>query len=156
MAGQVEVLMVSLESGDEPTILDSVEAITGRGLAGDRYLLDQPGPHSGDNITLIERGAYEHLEAEGLPVAEPLLRRNIVVSGIDLNALVGREFMIGAVQCRGSELCHPCHYIESLTHPGVLKALVMRGGLRAEIVSGGVINVGDGIAPSPTTQQPVA
>ncbi|MEI7889045.1 MAG: MOSC domain-containing protein [Actinomycetes bacterium] len=149
MSGRVEVLMVSLESGDEPTILESVEAITGRGLAGDRYLLDEPGPHSGDNITLIEREAYEHLAAEGLAVEEPLLRRNLVVTGIDLNDLVGRDFMIGAVQCRGSELCHPCHYIESLTHPGVLKALVMRGGLRAEIVSGGIINVGDEIVPSP-------
>ena len=145
MAGRVELVTVVEESGDDPTVLAEVEAITGRGLVGDRYLLDEPGPHSDSNLTLIEREAHEHLEQEGLAVEEPFLRRNLVVTGIELNPLVGKEFTVGEVLCRGTELCHPCHYLESITKPGVLKAMVLRGGIRAEILRGGVIRTGDEI-----------
>ena len=66
--------------------------------------------------------------------------------GIDLNALVGRRFRVGALECEGIELCEPCTHLEGLTQPGVLKGLVHRGGLRASILSGGEIAVGDPVA----------
>ena len=112
-------------------------------MAGDRYLLASPNMKSSGNVTLIERDAFEHLRSLGIEVEESELRRNLVVSGIALNPLVGREFAIGEVACLGTELCEPCSYIEGRTQPGVLKALVGRGGLRARILTDGVISVGD-------------
>jgi len=72
-------------------------------------------------------------------------RRNVVTRGVPLNHLVGREFQIGAVRLRGTRLCEPCAYLEGLTLPGVLAGLIHRGGLRAEIVTGGTIRVEDAI-----------
>lgn len=65
--------------------------------------------------------------------------------GVALNHLVGREFTIGDVTLRGVRPCEPCGHLERLTRPGVLKGLIHRGGLRAVVVSGGVIRVGDAI-----------
>ncbi len=64
-------------------------------------------------------------------------RRNVVVRGTDLNALVGREFTLGELRCRGSRLCEPCLHLDRLNDGGVLRPLVHRGGLRADIVAGG-------------------
>jgi MOSC domain-containing protein YiiM len=72
-------------------------------------------------------------------------RRNIVTRGIDLNALVGERFAVGEVQCLGQRLCEPCAHLQRLTQPGTLRGLVHRGGLRADILAGGVIRVGDEI-----------
>ena len=74
-------------------------------------------------------------------------RRNVVVRGVDVDALRGRRFRIGAVECVGRRRCEPCAHLERLTRPGVLRALVHRGGLRADIVAGGELRVGDEVAP---------
>ena len=147
-AGRVEAIAIAEDDGAPQLQLESVDALAGRGLRGDRYCLAEPGPESDSNLTLIERAAYEHLESQGIPVKEPLLRRNLIVSGIELNSLVDREFTVGSVRCRGTELCHPCSYLESVTRPGVLKTLVLRGGIRAEILTDGTIHLGDEVAPS--------
>jgi len=60
--------------------------------------------------------------------------------------LVGRDFQVGEVRLRGVRLCEPCSHLEGLTREGVLTGLVHRGGLRADIISGGTIRVGDAIA----------
>ena len=67
--------------------------------------------------------------------------------GIDLNALVGHRFRVGEVECRGDRLCDPCRPLERRTERGVLKGLANRGGLRADVVVGGTIAVGDAITP---------
>jgi hypothetical protein len=66
-------------------------------------------------------------------------RRNIITRGIDLNALVGRRFRIDNVECVGQRLCEPCAHLERLTTKGVLRGLIHRGGLRADILSDGLI-----------------
>lgn len=147
MAGRVERIVIAPAAGADTVEPRSVEALAGRGLAGDRYLLAEAGGSAKGNITLIERAAFDHLADLGLEVDESELRRNLVVTGIALNPLLGREFRIGDVRCRTTELCEPCSYIEKRTAPGVLKALVERGGIRAEIIDSGTISIGDPVEP---------
>ncbi len=123
--------------------LDEVSAIAGCGLEGDRYCIDEPGEKSFENLTLIEQEAYDFLATIDLELPTNALRRNLLTSGIELNRLVGEEFMVGEVRCLGTELAEPCNYIQGRTLPGVLKAMVGRGGLRCQILEGGVIAVGD-------------
>jgi MOSC domain-containing protein YiiM len=68
-----------------------------------------------------------------------------VTVGADLNALVGREFLVGEVRLRGLRLCEPCNYLAKISFPETLKGLVHQGGLRAQIVSGGWLHVGDNV-----------
>ena len=129
---------------------ESAHAIAGRGLEGDRYF-DGAGywskhPGVGREITLIEVEAIEALEREKkIAIAPSAARRNLVTRGVPLNHLVGREFQIGEVRLRGIRLCEPCDYLEGLTTKGVLTGLMHRGGLRADVVSGGTIRAGDPI-----------
>lgn len=148
MAGRVDLIIIAAESGAEPSTPSSVEAIEGRGLAGDRYLLGEQGGSRKGNLTLIEGSSFDHLISLDLELGEAELRRNLVVSGIELNPLVGREFSVGDVLCRATELCEPCRYIERRTKQGVLAALVGRGGIRAEILSGGTVSIGDPVVPA--------
>lgn len=127
-------------------------AISGRGLEGDRYAAGAgtftPGSDllRGYDITLIESEVLERLTlADGTRLVPEDSRRNIVSRGIDLNALVGREFRIGSVHAFGQRLCEPCVHLQRLTRPGVVKGLVHKGGLRADVVSGGEIRIGDRI-----------
>jgi MOSC domain-containing protein YiiM len=132
---------------------ESAHAIAGRGLEGDRYF-DGAGywsthPNVGREITLIEMEAIEALEREKkIAIIPAAARRNLVTRGVPLNHLVGREFQIGEVRLRGIRLCEPCDYLEGLTMKGVLTGLIHRGGLRADIVSGGTIRVGDAVLES--------
>jgi MOSC domain-containing protein YiiM len=132
---------------------DRVDAIAGHGLRGDRYA-DATGTYSGTgrdarDVTLIEREAIDAVRTEdtGVDVHEQETRRNLVTQGVALNHLVGRTFTVGAVRMRGLRLAEPCAYLEQLTGlAGVRAALVHRGGLRAEILDGGELHVGDAIA----------
>jgi MOSC domain-containing protein YiiM len=72
----------------------------------------------------------------------PATRRNVLTRGIDVNALVGRTFRIGDVLCHGSRLCEPCVHLDRLSGPGLLRPLIHRGGLRADILTDGKIEVG--------------
>lgn len=124
-----------------------VDAVAGKGLEGDRYFLG-PGAsfESLDvsrEITLIESEAIEALHEKGIALEPGDARRNVVTQGVPLNHLVGRTFLVGKVRLRGTRLCEPCSHLEAMTQKGVLKELIHRGGLRADIVSGGVIHVGD-------------
>ena len=130
-----------------------VRAITGKGLEGDRYAIEA-GKYSGTRVedamravTLIEREAIAGAVSEyGVELGEQETRRNIVTEGVPVNHLVGRVFTVGDVQLRGYDLSEPCTYLEGLTRPGVRKALVHRGGIRAEILNDGQIRVGDRIS----------
>ena len=145
--GRVEAIAVARTAEAPMTLLEEAGAHAGRGLEGDRYF-DGRGTFSnpasnGHDLTLIEA---EQLEAITLssghtPTPEDA-RRNIVTRGIDLNALVGRRFSVGEVECAGCRLCEPCAHLERLTEVGLLRALVHRGGLRADIVTDGRIAIG--------------
>jgi MOSC domain-containing protein YiiM len=116
----------------------SVTAVPGKGLVGDRHFADHHEP--GDALTLIEA---EVLEDVGLTGAEA--RRQVVVRGVRLNDLIGKRFMVGDVECLGVEICEPCRHLQSLTRPGIIKDLIHRGGLSADILTDGIICVGDEI-----------
>ena len=128
--------------------LGSVRAVAGKGLEGDRYangvgtFSGQVG--SGREVTLIEVEAITSLAREyDVEIDAADSRRNLVTQDLPLNHLVGREFKVGDVILRGSRLCEPCGHLETLTRPGVRRGLVHRGGLRAEVVDGGIIRTGD-------------
>lgn len=130
--------------------VEQVEALPGQGLAGDRYALGlgtwsaKPQWHS--EITLIECEALAALEREkGLVLAPGTHRRNLVTRGVALNHLVEREFTVGAVHLLGLRLCEPCKYLDEKTQPGVREALIHRGGLRAQVLVGGILRIGDPI-----------
>jgi MOSC domain-containing protein YiiM len=127
-----------------------VQAVVGKGLEGDRYAAKlgtySNDPGSGRDVTLIEIEAVEALRRDyGLALEVGLTRRNIVTRGMYLNHLVDKEFSIRSVVLRGTRLCDPCAHMERLTLKGALRGLIHRGGLRAEIVKGGMIRVGDSI-----------
>lgn len=148
--GEVVSIHIAAKAGIPMDSPRSAKAVVARGLEGDRYF-DGAGywsnhPHVGREITLIEIESIEALEKEKNITVEPAAaRRNIVTRGVPLNHLVGREFRVGAVRLRGKRLCEPCDYLEGLTVKGVLTGLIHRGGLRADIILGGTISVGDEI-----------
>jgi MOSC domain-containing protein YiiM len=154
MSGTVEGLFVAPAAEAPCTAVESAEAVAGRGLRGDRYFDGQgtfggPGA-AGHQITLIEREALDELAARtGIELDSADARRNVVTSGVDLNALAGRRFVIGDVEIVGRRWCEPCAHLQRLTTPGVLRGLVHRGGLRADIVRGGTIARGDLVRPLP-------
>jgi hypothetical protein len=145
--GRVELLALAGAAELPMRVVAQATAHAGRGLEGDRYF-DARGtfsdPHAtGHDLTLIEAEVIDRLAPTRAAIAPEDARRNVVTRGIDLNALVGHAFAIGAVICVGRRLCEPCAHLQRLTAPGTLRALVHRGGLRADIVAGGVIRVGD-------------
>jgi MOSC domain-containing protein YiiM len=145
MAGRVEGIYIAAEHGDSPGPVDSVRAVAGRGLEGNRYFFDEAAP--GTALTLIAAEAVEAMEREhGISIETRESRRNVVTRGIDVNALVGKRFRVGDVECRGVELCEPCAGLQAMTKPGVIKGLAHRGGLNADILSDGNITVGDTVA----------
>jgi MOSC domain-containing protein YiiM len=146
--GSVEGIYIAPERRAATRPVDEVQAVAGRGLEGDRYYAGE-GTWSGErdpgrDITLIEAEAIEGLARDdGIELRPGEARRNVVTRGIGLNDLVGHRFTVGSVECVGHELCDPCNHLQKMTKPGVLKGLVNRGGLRADIVTGGRITVGD-------------
>jgi hypothetical protein len=141
--GRVELLAVAPAAEAPMTLVETAVVRAGRGLEGDRYF-DGRGSFSnrharGHDLTLIEAEALEGL------LAPADARRNVVTRGIDLNALVGKRFLVGEVECLGQRLCEPCALLEKLTERGILRALVHIGGLRADVLTDGTIRAGDPI-----------
>ena len=130
-----------------------VRVVPGKGIEGDRYFKgnatysDRPGPHR--ELTLIELETIDALEREyGYRLEPDLSRRNLLVSGVPLNHLIDREFTIGGVRLRGILLCEPCaNLAETSGHSNIINHMMHRGGLRAEILTEGVIQVGAGVSP---------
>lgn len=139
-----------------------VRAVPGRGLVGDRYYAGRGyysarPSYGGREVTLIETETLEALRSGvvnaagdrlGIELTAAESRRNIATAGVPLNHLVDRTFLVGPVRMRGTRLCEPCQYLETLTgRPRLLQALLHRGGLRAQILTEGVIRVGDVVRP---------
>jgi MOSC domain-containing protein YiiM len=147
MTGRVEAINIAAELEGECRPVEAVEALAGQGLRGDRYFSETPREQGeARDITLIQAEALEGLQEEhGIELSGAGSRRNVLTRGIDLNALVGKRFTVGEAECVGIELCEPCNHLQKMTQPGVLRGLVHRGGLRADVVRGGRIAVGDAV-----------
>jgi hypothetical protein len=141
--GTVQAIYVSPSAGEPTQALRRVQALAGRGLAGDRHVVGAgtfPSGLAGSALTLIEAEVCDSFDP---PLPADAHRRNVVTRGIGLNGLVGREFTIGEVPCRGRRLCEPCTVMQRYAGRPVLRALVHRGGLRADILQDGEFVVGD-------------
>jgi MOSC domain-containing protein YiiM len=145
--GTVESIYVASAAQGPMQAVGQVVAIPGAGLEGDRYALKlgtfyKPEPDY--ELTLIEAEAIEALRRDyQVELAAGDARRNIVTRNVPLNHLVGKEFAIGDVRIRGIRLCEPCDHLQNVTGKPVLKGLLHRGGLRAQILTPGTIRVGD-------------
>jgi MOSC domain-containing protein YiiM len=133
----VEAIHLGAPRTPELWTVESVQAVAGKGLEGDRHFHANGAP-PGQALTLV---TAEVVEEVGLKPGET--RRQVTVRGVDVNGLVGKRFRIGEVECLGVELCEPCRHLEEMTRPGIIKELTHRAGINADIVVGGVIRVGD-------------
>jgi len=145
-AGRVEWIGIRAERRAPVASLDQVEAIAGYGLAGDHYASKSNGKRQ---VTLIQS---EHLEAVAkilgkAEVRADGVRRNLLVSGINLLALRNRQFRIGAVLLEGSGPCDPCSRMEEVLGVGGYSAMRGHGGITARILEGGVLKVGELVLP---------
>jgi MOSC domain-containing protein YiiM len=145
--GTVDSIYIAAAAQGPPQSVAQVAAIPGTGLEGDRYALKlgtfyKPTPDR--ELTLIEAEAIEALGRDyHVELAAGDARRNIVTRNVPLNHLVGKDFAIGDVRIRGIRLCEPCDHLQRVTGKSVIKGLLHRGGLRAQILTPGMIRVGD-------------
>lgn len=149
MSNIIAIHVAPDESGPMQSVAE-VRAVAGMGLEGDRYFnvvaKDGKKEKTGRHATLIESEALTALERDyQLTLRADQSRRNILTRGVALNHLVGREFRIGEAVFRGIRLCEPCRHLEKLSGLSVMRGLLHRGGLRAEIVQDGLIRAGDAI-----------
>jgi len=159
--GTVVSIHIAPEASAPTRSITEVRVFPGRGLEGDRYFTgtgfySKKSSYGGREVTLIETESVEalfrevlnaHRERLGVKLTAAETRRNIATSGVPLNHLVDREFYVGAVLMRGTRLCEPCKHLEDLTQDGVMSGLIHRGGLRAQILTEGVISVGNAVRP---------
>jgi hypothetical protein len=141
-SGTVDALLVAPAAEAAAVRVERAVAVAGRGLEGDRYFAGAGTFQPGNALTAVEAEALE-----ALPLGFEEARRNVVTRGIDLNALVGRRFRIGEVECRAVRLAEPCAHLQRLTRPGVLRGLVHRAGIRVDLLTDGTIAVGDSVEP---------
>jgi MOSC domain-containing protein YiiM len=147
--GTVDSIYIAAAAQGPPQSVAQVAAIPGAGLEGDRYALKlgtfyKPTPDR--ELTLIEAEAIEAMGRDyHIELAAGEARRNIVTRNVALNHLVGKEFAIGEVRIRGIRLCEPCDHLQRVTGKAVIKGLLHRGGLRAQILTPGMIRVGDAV-----------
>lgn len=143
----LERILVHPEAAGPAVEVARIRVVPGRGLEGDRYYAGI-GTFSvegkpGQDLTLIEAEALAALASEhGIELSAEASGRNVVTRGIDLNALVGRRFRIGDVECVGDRLCEPCATLERRTEAGVMRGLAGRGGLRADVLTEGELVAG--------------
>jgi MOSC domain-containing protein YiiM len=150
--GKIISINIAADAGALMQSVSEARAVPGKGLEGDRYFLRKgtfSKPEPDRELTLIEAEAIEAMKRE-LDVDYGLSdsRRNVVTRGVPLNHLVGKEFWMGKVKARGLRLCEPCSHLQKLSHEKVLPGLVHRGGLRAQILTEGLIRVGETVRES--------
>jgi MOSC domain-containing protein YiiM len=118
------------------------QCIAGQGIVGDRFFGHKEG-YKGQ-ITFFSTEVFKRLcNALGIPGATPrALRRNVVVSGVDLNTLIGCRFTIGETEFEGVEECRPCYWMDQALAPGAEEFLKGRGGLRARVLTDGHLDAG--------------
>jgi MOSC domain-containing protein YiiM len=131
------------EPGDSPVVeMQQLECLAGKGIVGDRFFGFKPN-YKGQ-ITFLEQEVYLDL-CQLLKVSDRspgAFRRNVITKGVRLNDLIGVEFELQGVKLRGAEECRPCYWMDRAFGPGAEVAMQGRGGLRAEILSDGVLRLG--------------
>jgi MOSC domain-containing protein YiiM len=149
MTGHITAIFVAPSRHVEQLAVEAVQLKTGKGVVGDRFFgHSQKIP--GRNLTLIEVEAIEECIANyGQPIELNATRRNFLTRGIRLNELVGKTFRVGGVLCRGVELCEPCRVLarqfphQSLSQALIIRAFTNKGGLRADVLTDGIVRLGD-------------
>ncbi len=132
--------------GPHPTLdVAAAEVKAGLGLVGDRFY--GKGENFDGHITFFAWEVFQALQAEfAKPAATPVVfRRNVISEGVNLNQLIGQEFMLDGIRFRGTKHCAPCRWMDIGFAPGALKFLHGRGGLRAQVLSDGVLHRGKAI-----------
>jgi MOSC domain-containing protein YiiM len=150
--GLVETICIAPDAGAPMQPLSEVEAIVGVGLVGDRYA-NQTGFYSARptdpgarEVTLFEAEVLDLLRSDfGIGLTGVEHRRNLTLRGVRLSPLIGQQFRIGDVLLEGVKDCPPCEHLQELVGKPVLRPLVNRGGLRARVLEGGTIRVGDSV-----------
>ncbi len=148
LRGTVEGLAVAPAAEAPMQLLEVAQARAGRGLEGDRYaagagtFTPRAGRRPGYDLTLMAAEVLDEMAAAGQALDFAGTRRNVLTRGIDVNALVGRRFRIGDVLCEGRRLCEPCVHLDRLSGPGILRPLIHRGGLRADVLTDGEVRLG--------------
>ena len=151
MKGRVEAIHVAATAGAAMESTQEAQLVAGRGIVGDRYLagLGEFSPVEQDpdhELSLIEIEEIESFNTRaGHSFAADRFRRNVVTRDVRLGDLVGVEFELGGATVRGIRLCEPCRYLAGLVHDDVVKGMLHRCGLRAGIVRGGSLRVGDAV-----------
>lgn len=144
--GRVEAIYLAAAHGEQPRPVEMAVGRAGMGLEGDRNFGDQD-PDS-CNITFIEAEAFERQRSEqGLDLEAADARRQVLVRGVDLGDFVGQRFQVGELECEGEERCEPCNHLAKLVGTQVVLKGLLHTGLRARILAGGVIRIGDAVRP---------
>jgi MOSC domain-containing protein YiiM len=151
---QIEILRIDISPGHnyfghhgqpagthETQTLSSVECVAGHGLRGDRFF-DYKQDYKGQ-VTFFSWEIYQELCAtfQVADKAPSVFRRNIITRGIDLNTLIGKKFQIQGIRFEGVAECAPCYWMDQAFHPGAEAALLGRGGLRARVLTDGVLRL---------------
>ena len=136
----IEAIHIGPEESGELQPVESVRVLAGMGVEGDRHFHPDGAP-PGQALTLVEAE-----NVEDVALAPGASRRQLTTRGVRLNDLVGKHFKVGDVECYGVELCEPCDHLQSMTRPGIIKDFLHRSGINADVLTDGVIRVGDAIS----------
>jgi len=155
--GSLVAIQIGRQAEGRLESVPEVRVIPGKGLVGDRYFRGEgsfsKNPGGGRQVTLVASEMLDLLQREhGIALQAAETRRNLVTKGVSLNQLVGQVFQVGSVRMKGIRLAEPCEHLERLTQKGVIKGLVHRAGLRADILDEGVLRVGATIVASPESR----
>jgi len=146
--GVIDKIFIALEGGADMQAVETVEALAGSGLRGDRYCQmsgHEPGKDQ-SQVTLIEKESLEAVARElGIEFTKGEHRRNLVTRGLRLESLEGKRFRVGDAVLEFHQPRPTCHYIESITTKGMTKALIGRSGIGARVVQSGLIHIHDPI-----------
>ena len=142
-----EVYKIGVSAYNNQTIREvtSIEVMANQGVIGDRHFNEFNDPFN--QLSLIESENIDYYNFKyGLNIPYIDFRRNIITKGIKLNDLVGKKFLIGKVKLEGIDLCRPCrHLSEVLNQDNIIKEFLRKGGLRCQILTSSIIEVGDKI-----------
>ena len=135
----IEAIHIGPEEAGDLHEVESVRVLAGKGVEGDRHFHPEGAP-PGQALTLVEAE-----NVEDVALAPGAARRQLTTRGVRLNDLVGKHFKVGDVECYGVELCEPCEHLQSMTRPGIIKDFLHRSGINADVLTDGVIRVGDAL-----------
>lgn len=144
--GKVLSIHVVREEGGPPERVESIAAIADHGLEGDH----RSRTGKSRQLTMIDRAKLDEVAEElGHPVPEGVSRRQLEISGLDLNALIGKTLRVGSVIVRVDSDCPPCNLMETSIGPGGRAAMQRRAGLCCTVLKGGEIRQGQSVTIAP-------